>query len=159
DLHTREGTPEQYRRSVREAFAGERGILGVIDGFASDAPGAPRLILEHLERLSLPWRWKLRNYEGRCCRVHGDMNPFNAVFSEQGVRFLDGRSALGGAAHDVVGLSLHYVFFGLLWPGTWKPCFRRLWNAFWNTYLGETADSQLLEVAPPYLLLHALDLC
>jgi hypothetical protein len=160
DVHELTGSAEQYRFSVRETFAGEEGILGVIDGFSpGDTPGAPRMILDHLERLGLPWRWKLRDYEHRCCRVHGDFNPFNAVFSERGLRLLEGRGVPGEAAGDVVEMSLHYVFFGLLWPGTWKPCFRRLWNAYWNTYLGETGDSELLEVVAPYFLQASLSLC
>lgn len=160
ELHTRQSGAELYRRSVRDLVGSGEGIFGIIDGYPAESPGVPRMVLERLERLCLPWRWKLRDYEHRAARIHGDFHPFNIVISEDGVHLLDAsRGCVGDPADDAVCMAINYLFFGLLWPGTWKPCFRRLWNTYWNTYLTETADHELLEVAAPYFAWRALVLC
>lgn len=157
ELHTRYGHAELYRRSVRDVLGSGEGIFGIIDGYPNSTPGVPRVVLERIERLCLPWRWKLRDYEHRASRIHGDFHPFNVVFSDDGLRLLDAsRGSYGEPADDVICMAINYVFFALLWPGTWKPCFRRLWNTYWNTYLSESGDAQVLEVVAPYLAWRAL---
>lgn len=160
ELHARVTDAPAYRHAARELFGGDAGVLAVIDGYPADTPGVPRMILEHFEKLVLPWRWKLRDYEHRSTRIHGALDPARVVWTEQGPRLLDAdRRGVGDPADDLVGACLDFVMLGLTWPGTWKPCFRRLWNAHWNTYLGETGDSELLEVAAPFIARRALVLC
>jgi hypothetical protein len=159
ELHARQSNHELYRRGIRDLIAGTDGIFGTIDAYPADAPGVPRMVLERMERLCQPWRWKLRDYEHRGARIHGDFHPFNIVFSDTGLRLMEARrGAFGEPADDVLCLAINYVIFALLWPGTWRSCFRRLWNTFWNTYLAETGDHELLEVAPPFLLWRTLAL-
>lgn len=160
ELHARVTDAPAYRFAIRELVGGTDGVLGLIDAYPAETPGAPRVILEHIERLVLPWRWKLREFEHRSMRVHGDLHPFNVAWTDQGPCLLGaGRRGVGEPAEDVIGVALDFVTFGLLWPGTWKPCFRRLWNAFWNAYLGETSDAELLQVVAPFLVRRALCLC
>jgi hypothetical protein len=160
ELHARVTDAPAYRQSVRELVGGDTGVLALVDGYPNETPGVPRELLERLERLVLPWRWKLRECEHRATRIHGDLNPSNVVWTENGPRLLEAsKRGVGDPADDVVGVCFDFVMFGLLWPGTWKPCFRRLWNAYWNAYLGETADAALLQIAAPFIARRALCLC
>lgn len=145
--------PVAWRRAVRDLVGGGEGLFGVTDAYPPDAPGAPRELLERIERGALAWRWRLRPRAGRLCRTHGDFHPFNIVFGE-GSRFtlLDAsRGAVGDAADDLTALAVNYLFFGLLSPGTWPGGFGPLWRRFWETYLSAAGGRSALEAAPPYL--------
>lgn len=147
--------PAGYRRAVRDLVGHGEGIFGIVDAYGPDVPGAPPARLQALERACLDWRWRLRGREGRLCRTHGDFHPFNLVFEEGGgVRFtaLDAsRGCRGDAADDLTALSVNYLFFAADAPRAWAGGLGALWRRFWEVYLAESADPQVLEVAPPWL--------
>lgn len=152
--------PDAYRRAVRDLVGHGEGIFGMVDGYGPDVPGAPPARLRRLEELALDWRWRLRGREGRLSRTHGDFHPFNVVFAEgtgTGFTLLDAsRGGRGDPADDLTCLSVNYAFFALVRPGSWARGLGRLWRRFWEAYLRETGDAEILEVAAPWLAWRAL---
>jgi hypothetical protein len=151
----------RYRRAVRDVVGSGEGIFGMIDGYPADVPGAPAARLEAIERRCLEWRWRLRGHEHRLCRIHGDFHPFNIVIGDRSeLTMLDAsRGCLGDPADDVTCLAINYVFFAFERPDAWHKAFRTLWQRFWQTYLSESKDEELLRVAAPFLAWRALVVC
>jgi hypothetical protein len=154
NLHsTRFSDGQSYRRAVRDLIGHGEGIFGIVDSYPSGVPAAPLSRLNRIEEICLTWRWRLRGRENRLRRTHGDFHPFNIVFGE-GTQFtaLDAsRGCRGDPADDVTALAINYIFFALDSPGAWERGLGHLWRTFWSSYLESSTDSQLLQVAAPFL--------
>lgn len=147
-----------WRRAVRDLIGHGEGIFGIVDAYPPEVPGAPPERLERIERECLAWRWRLRQRGERLRRTHGDFHPFNIVFSE-GTRFtlLDAsRGGKGDPADDVTALSVNYVFFALQAPRAWERGFGPMWRRFWDAYLADSGDREVLDTAAPFLAWRAL---
>jgi streptomycin 6-kinase len=84
--------------------------------------------------------------------VHGDFHPWNVLFRE-GTDFtvLDrSRGEWGEPADDVAAMTINYIFYSLQRYERLSGVFERLFNVFWNNYLGKTDDSEILEVIQPF---------
>lgn len=153
-LHSEKNAkPELYRRAIRDLVGDGEGIFGLIDGYPADVPAAAPARLEAIEKLCVDWRWRLRGYEHRLARTHGDFHPFNILFDENDqLALLDAsRGSQGDPADDVTCLTINYVFFGLENAGAWQGALQKLWRNFWDLYLEQSRDQEVLKVAPPYL--------
>ncbi|MHB8877895.1 MAG: phosphotransferase family protein [Myxococcaceae bacterium] len=167
DYLVRLHTPSQagaakYRRSVRDLVGHGEGVFGMIDAYPEDTPGAPARRLELIEGALHSWRWRLRGFEGRLARIHGDFHPFNLVFEEGTAAFtaLDAaRGCLGDPADDLTALSVNYLFFALERPASWRAALGVLWRRLWDRYLERSGDREVLEVAAPYFAWRALVVC
>ena len=159
ELHSeRRARPAGYRRAVRDLIGHGEGILGIVDGYGSDVPGAPPDRLRAIERRAIDWRWRLRDRTARLRRTHGDFHPFNILFDESGrLTLIDAsRGGQSDPADDVTALALNYVFFALDRPDAWRRGLAGLWSRFWATYLEGSGDTELLEVVAPFLAWRAL---
>jgi thiamine kinase-like enzyme len=158
-LHARHhGRLATYTRAVRDLVGSGEGIFGMVDSYAADVPGAAPARLQRLEERALAWRWHLRGRQPRLARIHGDFHPFNLLFSrEVELTLLDAsRGAVGDPADDVTALAINYVFFALDRPGAWRRGLGKLWHRLWTRYLRSSGDSEVLEVAAPWLAWRAL---
>ena len=93
--------------------------------------------------------------------THGDFHPFNVVFGD-GLELttLDAsRGCRGDPADDVTAMAINYLFFAVDSPGAWSGGLRQLWYRFWQGYLEQTGDRELLSVAAPFLAWRALVVC
>jgi len=145
--------PDRYRRAVRDLLGHGEGIFGMIDGYPPDTAGAPPERLRRIEEACVAWRWRLRGREGRLSRIHGDFHPFNVVFAD-GIRFtlLDAsRGCAGDPADDLTALAVNFAFFAAARPEAWERGAGRLWRRFWDAYLEETGDREVLDVLAPWL--------
>jgi len=90
--------------------------------------------------------------------VHGDYHPYNILFrdDEQAVLLDRSRGAWGEPADDVSCLAINYLFFSLQRCGKLAPPFAELWQTFWQSYLEQTSDRELLRVVVPFLVWRAL---
>ncbi len=154
ELHSEKREDDhRYVRALRDLVGSGEGVAGIVDGYPDDVPAAPRSRLEAIERRCLDWRHRLRSRDGRLSRTHGDFHPFNVLFDDDSnLALLDAaRGCRGDPADDVTCMAINYVFFAVEAPRAWQGALSRLWHRFWNVYLEESGDRELLEVAAPFL--------
>ncbi len=147
-----------YGRAIRDLVGHGEGIFGIVDSYPRDISDDIHARLRAIEARCVDWRWRLRDRHHRLRVTHGDFHPFNIVFSESNeLALLDAsRGCQGDPADDVTCLAINYIFFALGHPGAWAGAFAALWHCFWDSYLRESADRELLEVAAPFLAWRAL---
>ncbi len=157
ELHAVAGPPMAYRRAIRDTVGAGEGIFGLIDTFP-DTRGVPQERQERFEQAVCRWRWRLRRFEGRCRRTHGDFHPFNLLFDEDdALHVLDcSRGAIGEPADDTTCLSINYIFFALVHRGRFEGALRALWEEFWKCYLDRTEDRAMLGLVAPFFAWRAL---
>ena len=150
--------PALYRRAVRDLVGSGEGIFGLADSYPADFSLVNAAWLERIEQACIHWRWRLKTHSERLSQIHGDFHPFNVLFGD-GVdfRLLDrSRGGWGEPADDVTCMAINYLFFSLQRSGELASPFAELWDVFWNTYLGQTGDRELLDLAAPFFAWRAL---
>ena len=60
------------------------------------------------------------------------------------------RGEYGDPADDVTCLTLNYLFFSLQRSGRLEGSFENLFRRFWERYLEESGDREILRVAAPF---------
>lgn len=147
-----------YRRRIRDTIGSGEGIMGLVDSYPPDFALVDDAWLQAVEEACVRWRWKLKRRSRRLRQVHGDFHPFNILFDgPTDFTLLDrSRGAWGEPADDVSCLAINYLFFGLQRADRLATPFADLWDIFWDTYLTQTKDSELLEVVAPFLVWRAL---
>ena len=142
----------RYVRAIRDLVGSGEGMFGILDAYGPDVPGAPRERLIAIERRATEWRWKLKPKSARLSRTHGDFHPFNVVFDGDEFALLDAsRGCMGDPADDVTCMAINYVFFAVEHASAWTGALGTLWRRFWDVYLGESGDAELLDVCAPFL--------
>jgi hypothetical protein len=158
EIHAERGSdPRLYTRRNRELVGDGECIMGLADSYPLHPLFTPQ-VLEQIEHRVVAWRWRLKNRTHRLRRVHGDFHPWNILFAAgSDFRVLDrSRGEYGDPADDVTCITLNYVFFSLQRTGRLEGAFESLYLRFWDRYLGETEDREMLEVAAPFLVFRAL---
>ena len=150
----RGGNAQLYFRRIRELVGDHECIMGLADSYPADW----RERLEEIEHLCIGWRWRLKQYPHRLRQIHGDFHPWNILFrSATQFTLLDrSRGEYGDPADDVTCLTLNYVFFSLQRSGKLERSFERLFRRFWDRYLDQTGDREILQVAAPYCAFRGL---
>ena len=158
-IHKVPGTdPGLYIRHVRELVGHGECIMGIMDSYPRDHPFLTPQLLEEIEHLCLKWRWRLKKFTHRLRQIHGDFHPWNILF-EPGVNFqlLDrSRGEYGDPANDVSSLTLNYVFFSLQQTGRFEGVLAALFHRFWDRYLEQTGDQEILDVIAPFYAFRGL---
>ncbi len=115
-------------------------------------------MLERIEHLAVEWRWRLREMTHRLRQIHGDFHPWNILFGAgTDFRLLDrSRGEFGDPADDVTCLTMNYLFFSLQRSGRLEGVFENLFVRFWERYLHQTGDEEMLRVAAPYFAFRCL---
>lgn len=147
-----------YVRRIRDTLGSGEGIMGLADSYPPNNQLVEWSWLEEFEKTCVTWRWRLKHKTHRLAQVHGDFHPYNVLFERSGnFHVLDrSRGAWGEPADDVVCMAINYLFFSLQRNGWLSSPFEQLWNIFWNTYLAETKDHELLTIVPPFFAWRAL---
>jgi aminoglycoside phosphotransferase (APT) family kinase protein len=111
-----------------------------------------------MERLCITWRWRLKQFSHRLRQVHGDFHPWNILF-QSGASFhvLDrSRGEYGDPADDVASLTLNYVFSSLQRSGRLEGGLETLFRRFWQRYLEQSGDQEILDVIAPFYAFRGL---
>lgn len=155
--------PELWVRRLRDLVGGHECIAGLLDSYDHHFEGGvpsreARRLIEHW---AVDWRHRLKKTPERLCRVHGDFHPWNVLFDGEGFgrRFtlLDrSRGEWGEAADDLAAMAINYVFFSLRAGHDAEGPFRALFKSFFDTYLTETEDLDVLRIIAPYFVWRAL---
>ena len=150
--------PELYLRRIRELVGHSECIMGLIDSYPKDAEPIYGQRLVSIEKQCIGWRWKLKQRTHRLRQVHGDFHPWNILF-DKNVEFclLDrSRGEWGDPADDVTCLAMNYLFFSLQRFGRLTGALEKLFLRFWDRYLEKSRDTEILEVAAPFLVFRGL---
>jgi thiamine kinase-like enzyme len=153
DLHAvKHDDPLLWRRRLRDLIGDGEGIMGLTDSYPADFPLATANDLRALEEAANRWRWRLKPLSHRLSQVHGDFHPFNILFAEdENLYLLDrSRGEWGEPADDVSCLAINYLFFSLQRYGKLAGPFVDLYVAFWEYYLAQRRDPELLSVIQPW---------
>ncbi len=131
-------------------------MLALLDALPAD-PAHESGRLQALERRFLGWRWRLRDGHERLRQVHRGLRLEQvAVRPGPDVVVVDAVLTPGDPALDVSAVAVGLLEMGAREPLSWRDGYRPLFDAFWSSYLGESGDHELLDVAPPFLAWHAL---
>jgi len=158
EIHAARGSDARlYLRRNRELVGDGECIMGLADSYPPHPLFTPS-VLEEIEHRAVRWRWRLKNRTHRLRQVHGDFHPWNILFATGAdFRLLDrSRGEYGDPADDVTCITLNYVFFSLQRSGRLEGAFESLFLSFWDRYLEQTGDREMLEVAAPFLVFRAL---
>lgn len=144
--------PLLWRRRLRDLIGHGEGIFGQTDGYPTDFTVAGADALREIEDQANRWRWKLKPLAHRLAQVHGDFHPFNVLF-EDGTTFhmLDrSRGEWGEPADDVSSMTINYLFFALQSRGEFAGPFATIFNTFFECYLSQTKDEEMLSAIQPW---------
>lgn len=150
--------PALWRRRLRDLIGHGEGIFGMADNYPDDAQFTSAKELLSIEQAANRWRWKLKPLSHRLRQVHGDFHPFNVLFdSRVDFHVLDrSRGIWGEPADDVSAMTINYLFFSLQRRGRFEDPFDRLHSRFWEAYLDQRPDEEILSVIQPWLAWRAL---
>jgi hypothetical protein len=159
EIHRVKGPdPGLYVRRIRELLGHGECIMGLLDSYPERHGFITPSLLERIERRCLAWRWRIKGRTHRLRQVHGDFHPFNILMGE-GTRFrvLDrSRGEWGDPADDVTSLTGNYLFCSLQRSGRLDGSFETLFRRFWDRYLENTGDREMLQVSAPFYAFRGL---
>lgn len=158
DLHAEPCSPSSYRPGLTRVLAAKDGVARIADRLAERQAVLHHERLELIEIATVCWRWKLAPRRHRARQVHGAVKPANVFFRGDNCALLDTLPLRGEAAEDVAKLTVHYICQAVAHRGRFVGALRECWYAFWDTYLGNTRDKEILEVIPPFYAREVLDL-
>jgi len=143
---------ELYVRRVRDMLGQGEGIFGLIDSLTGGSRHVDEKFFVNLEKICVEWRWNLKHKAYRLSQVHGNLHPWNVMFSK-GLDFKV-LNRLGGEwgepADDVSAMTMSYLFYNMQMPGVITGPFDRLFLLFWKNYLDKTGDEEILTVIQPF---------
>lgn len=159
DIHSVKGEHEElYIRKIRDMVGHGECIFGIIDNYPDDLDYITPKELCNIEKGCIELRYKLKKLKNRVCLVHGDFHPWNILFREDNdFALLDrSRGEWGEAADDVTSLTINYLFYSLLQEGDIKGNFKRLFDTFFDLYLGTTGDIEILKTVQLFYVFRTL---
>jgi len=132
--------PDFYLRRIRQLIGDSECIWGLVDAYPHPYKYFTPDEFKQLEKDLVDWRWKLRNYTHRLASTHGDFHPWNVLIRSDGNFSVLDRSR-GEWGYQGPRLS---------------GDFEKLYIAFWEEYLGQTKDREMLEVIAPFYVFRGL---
>ncbi len=149
---------ELYIRKIRDLVGHGECIMGLMDSYPENTDFVSQLDLCTIEKKCIDWRYKIKSRTDRLCMTHGDFHPWNIMFRE-GTDFtvLDrSRGEWGEAADDVSSITMNYIFYSLQKYGDMRGAFREMFELFYNNYLENTGDMELLRVIQPFYVFRSV---
>jgi len=149
---------ELYIRKIRDTIGHGECIMGLADSYPENLDFVSQHNLCEIEKKCVEWRYRIKGKTHRLCMTHGDFHPWNIMFRE-GTDFslLDrSRGEWGEAADDVSSITMNYIFYSLQKHGELAGAFKELYDIFFENYLKETGDMELLKVIQPFYVFRAL---
>jgi thiamine kinase-like enzyme len=150
--------PDMYLRRVRQLIGDSECIWGLIDAYPHPYDHFSPDSFRKLEKGLIDWRWKLRGYTRRLAVTHGDFHPWNVlVRPDSDFSVLDrSRGEWGEPADDIAAMSSNYLLYGLYQNRKLAGDFEGLYMTFWEEYLEQTGDEEILEVIAPFYVFRSL---
>lgn len=155
---TKRRQPDLYRRRLRELIGHGECIMGLTDSYPVPFGFITEDLLRSIEEACNRWRWRLRMRTSRLSQVHGDFHPWNVLFRRStDFSVLDrSRGEWGEPADDVTSMTINYLFASLRRWGDLRGPFEILFRDFWDRYITETRDRDILETVAPFFAFRGL---
>jgi len=149
---------ELYLRKIRDIVGHGECIMGLTDSYPDDLDFVSWGDLCEIEKKCVDWRYKIKGQTNRLCMTHGDFHPWNIMFLEDaGFTVLDrSRGEWGEAADDVSSITMNYIFYSLQKYGELAGPFEEMYQLFFENYMENTGDKELLEVIQPFYVFRSL---
>jgi len=144
-----------YKRHIRDLVGHGEMLMGVIDTY----PDLTRLDfitpeeIAEVEMKAVLWRNRIKHMGHRLSRIHGDFHPFGNIRFKQdnSMVALDlSREEYGEPADDISALTMNYVFVSVWQTGRLVDSLRRLIEIFFETYMAESGDEEIVRVIAPF---------
>jgi thiamine kinase-like enzyme len=150
--------PDIYLRRIRQLIGNSECIWGIIDAYPYPYEHFSPTRFQQLEKYLVDWRWKLRKYTHRLAVTHGDFHPWNVLIHTDGdFTVLDrSRGEWGEPADDIASMSCNYFLYSLYQSNRLSGDFEELYKVFWEEYLEQTDDLEILEVIAPFYVFRSL---
>jgi hypothetical protein len=150
--------PDLYLRRVRQLIGDSECIWGLIDAYPHPYEYFQPQEFQEMEKTLVDWRWKLKNYTHRLSVTHSDFHPWNVLMrNNDGFTVLDrSRGEWGEPADDVAAMSSNYLLYALFNHGKLKGSFEQLYMNFWEEYLLQTGDKEIMQVIAPFYVFRTL---
>ncbi|MCX8162508.1 MAG: aminoglycoside phosphotransferase family protein [Candidatus Bathyarchaeota archaeon] len=150
-----------YLRHIRDLVGHGEMFMGVVDSYPdlSSLGWIDEDRVLKLEKKMVEWRYKLRRYTYRASRIHGDFHPFGNIrfrSDDQPVILEYSREEYGEPADDLSALTINYLFISIWKCGSYAQPFRTLFEEFFETYMRETGDTEILRVIQPFYCFRGL---
>jgi hypothetical protein len=160
EVHSIKGKdPNLYVRKIRDLVGHGECIMGLIDSYPLPFGFITAETLARIEEICVRWRWQLKAKSHRISQVHGDFHPWNIIFRE-GTDFtvMDrSRGEWGEPADDTTSLSINFILGALLREGgIMAGPFETLMVKFWERYLKQSGDEEMLQVSAPFFAFRGL---
>lgn len=147
-----------YWRKIRDIIGHGECLMGVFDMYPDGVLSYKEMA--EIEKMCVDWRARLKTKTHRLCQIHGDFHPGNIWFKENNEQgdtkeidfiLLDrSRGPFGDAADDVTALCINYIFFSVMYYGEVRGPYLEGLNLFFEEYIRQTNDNELLEVVAPF---------
>lgn len=150
--------PTAYRDAFRRSITDEgSGVLALLDALPQGKNGLETQRLSAFERRYLAWRWRLREREGRLRKIHRALRLEQVMVLPDGeVILFEPQIDLGDPAADLSAIAVGLLEMAAREPLSWFDGYKPLFDALWSTYLADSGDHEMLDVAPPFLAFRAL---
>lgn len=150
-----------YIRHIRDLIGHGEMLMGVVDSYpdVESLKWTTEGELIELEKRMVEWRYRLKRFTHRTSRIHGDFHPFGNIRfrgEDEVVALEFSREAYGEPADDLSALTINYLFISLWKCGGYVKPFKELLERFFEYYLSETGDTEILKVIQPFYCFRGL---
>ncbi len=155
DIHSvKHDSKSLYIRKLRDTIGHGECLMGVFDTYPDGT--LSHEIMAEVEKLSIDWRYRLKNRYKRLSQIHGDFHPGNIWFGDEGFILLDrSRGPYGEPADDITALTINYIFYSIMHHGRMVRAYRDALVLFYNEYIKITGDREIKEVVQPFYAFRA----
>jgi hypothetical protein len=143
--------PSLYMRKLRDTIGHGECLMGVIDTYPQKPGFTSHQEMGEIVEKTIPWWTRLKFESHRLCQIHGDFYPGNIYFKGDDFTVLDrGRGLWGEAADDIASYTINYISNALHGEGRWAGPFAKLFKEFFNAYIKQTKDMDILRFLAPF---------
>lgn len=138
-----------YRRHLRDCIGHGEMMLGVLDTYPKDLSWTSKKEFVQIVNMANELREELKDNYQRASLIHGDFHPGNILFKGKSFKVLDAsRELWGEPADDLTALGINYIWFSVMQKGNHSGDFKKLFLAYWNSYLNKSKDYEIAYIAP-----------
>lgn len=152
-LHSKKLNPKYYHRYLKDWFS-----FGILELVNELRPSLGENKVFDLKKKFLEFEHDLHLHESRCSQIHGEFFPGTIHFdTNNDLKTYDMRRiGAGEPADDVGSILFNFYAFSFQAHGEVTPWFEEAADLFLDTYIGETADVEIIQFLPAFMAYRCL---